>query len=115
MNGGILDEVQRDPRMARFFQHVMNKVSRLITDEGGWGHLEFELSSFPLRVLLSNSQEAAWLGPSEKPVCHFYAGIVSGYASTISGEDLRAREVSCRATGAPHCVFELVRDPQKNG
>jgi len=115
MNGEILDEVQRDPLMARFFQQVMNKVSRLITDEGGWGHLEFELSSFPLRVVLSNSQEAAWLGPSDQPVCHFYAGIVAGYAGTISGEALRAREVSCKAAGAPHCVFELVRAPEKNG
>jgi len=112
-NGRILDEVQRDPVTARFFQGVMNKVSRLITDEGGWGHLEFELSSFPLRVILSHSQEAAWLGPSDEPVCHFYAGIVAGYAGTISGERLTAREVECKATGAPHCVFELLRDRQE--
>jgi len=108
-NREILDEIHRDPLVARFFQRVMNQVSRLITDEGGWGHLEFELDSFPLRVLLYHSQEAAWLGPSDKPVCHFYAGIVAGYASAISGESLRAREVSCRAAGAPHCTFEVVR------
>jgi len=114
-NARILDEVQRDPVMARFFLGVMNRVSRLITDEGGWGHLEFDLSAFPLRVILSNSQEAAWLGPSEAPVCRFYAGIVAGYASAISGEDLEAREVACRAAGAPHCVFELVRTHREIG
>lgn len=107
-SGRILDEVQRDPLLARFFLRVMNQVSRLITDEGGWGHLEFQLASFPLRVILHNSQEAAWLGPSPEPVCHFYAGIVAGYAGTISGRDLRATEVSCKACGAPHCAFELV-------
>jgi bacteriochlorophyll 4-vinyl reductase len=113
MNAEILDEIQRNPWMARFFQKVMNRISRLITDEGGWGHLEFDLSSFPLKVTLTHSQEAAWLGRSETPVCHFYAGIVAGYAGAISGEDLLAREVSCRAMGAPHCEFELVRAGQE--
>jgi len=109
VNGKILDEVQADPLMGRFFQKVMTGMSRLITDEGGWGRLEFDLSSFPLKVMLSNSQEAEWLGNAEKPVCHFYAGIVAGYARAISGEELEAREVACKAMGAPRCVFELIR------
>ncbi|MBW1989581.1 MAG: 4-vinyl reductase [Deltaproteobacteria bacterium] len=105
----ILDEVQADPLMARFFANTMNMVSRLITDEGGWGRLTFDVSSMPLKVVLENSQEAQWLGPSLKPVCHFYAGIVAGYASAISGEDLVCREVECKAAGAKHCVFEVHR------
>ena len=108
-NSRVLDEVQDNPRFARFFQRVVSMMSRLITDEGGWGHLDFDFSSFPLRVVLSNSQEARWLGPADEPVCHFYAGIVAGYASTISGEDLVATEVECAATGAPQCVFEVER------
>ena len=108
-NSTIVDDVRTDPLLARFFLKVMGMVSRLITDEGGWGHLDFELQSSPLRVLLSNSQEAAWLGPSDKPVCHLYAGIVAGYTSAISGEELHAREVECRAMGAPRCVFEVDR------
>ncbi|OGO06240.1 MAG: 4-vinyl reductase [Chloroflexi bacterium RBG_13_56_8b] len=108
-NSTIVDDVRSDPHLARFFLKVMGMISRLITDEGGWGHLEFELQSKPLRVLLSNSQEAAWLGPSEKPVCHLYAGIVAGYTSAISGEELHAREVSCKAMGEPCCTFEIDR------
>ncbi len=108
-NSTIVDDVSTDPLLARFFVKVMEMVSRLITDEGGWGHLEFEVEGKPLRVLLSNSQEAAWLGPSEKPVCHLYAGIVAGYTSAITGEELRSREVACRAMGAPKCVFEIER------
>ena len=94
-------------------------MSRLITDEGGWGRLEFDFSRFPLRVTLHNSQEARWLGPASEPVCHFYAGIVAGYASTISGETLVAKRspakplahqlVFSRYAGVP-LVAE--RDPQ---
>ena len=106
-NSRILDEVRTDPLMARFFQKTMNMMSRLITDEGGWGHLEFDFSADPMRVSLFNSQEARWLGPSNQPVCHFYAGIVAGFAGTISGRPISVREVECRAMGADRCLFEL--------
>jgi hypothetical protein len=108
-NSTIVDDMRSDPLLARFFVKVMGMVSRLITDEGGWGHLDFEVESKPLRVILAGSQEAAWLGPTDRPVCHLYAGIVAGYASAISGEELFAREVECRAMGAPACVFEIER------
>jgi len=112
-NARVLDQVQSDPQMARFFGNVMKMMSKLITDEGGWGHLDFDFSSFPLKVMLTNSQEARWLGPSDRPTCHFYAGIVAGYAGTISGEDLIAEEVACAAMGAPQCVFEIRREAEK--
>jgi hypothetical protein len=107
VNHTILDDVRADTLTARFFTRVMDMTSRIITDEGGWGHLEFDVSSRPMRVYLSHSQEAAWLGPSDKPVCHLYTGIVAGYTAAISGQELRAREVECAAMGAPRCVFEL--------
>lgn len=112
-NSRILDEVRTDPLIARFFQKTMNMMSRLITDEGGWGHLEFDFSADPMRVMLFNSQEARWLGPADKPVCHFYAGIVAGYAGTISGRTIKVREVECRAVGADKCVFHLYTDRSK--
>jgi predicted hydrocarbon binding protein len=109
-NSTIVDDVHKDPLLAGFFIKVMNMVSRLITDEGGWGHLDFEgVRSQPMRVTLTNSQEAEWLEPSDKPVCHLYTGIVAGYTSAISGRELRAREVECKAMGAPKCVFEIER------
>jgi uncharacterized protein len=108
-NSTIIDDVRSDSHLARFFTRVMDVVSRLITDEGGWGHLEFEVESSPMRVYLSDSQEAEWLGPSDEPVCALYTGIVAGYTSAISGEELSAREVECKAMGAPRCVFEIDR------
>ena len=110
-NSRILDEVRTDPLMAGFFEKTMNMMSRLITDEGGWGHLEFDFSAQPMRVTLHNSQEARWLRPSDKPVCHFYAGIVAGYAGTISGRPITVREADCRAMGADKCVFHLFEEP----
>jgi len=108
-NGRILDEIKTDPMMMRFFQSVMKMMSRLITDGGGWGHLDFDFSTEPYKVILSNSQEARWLGESDRPVCHFYAGIVAGYAGSISGQPFESKEVECKAAGAPKCVFELRR------
>ncbi|MFZ5565087.1 MAG: V4R domain-containing protein [Thermodesulfobacteriota bacterium] len=109
-NSQILDQVRADPLMARFFTKTMNMMSRLITDEGGWGHLDFDFGATPMRVFLSNSQEARWLGPSPTPVCHFYAGIVAGYAGTISGRAIKVQEVACRAVGAERCVFHLFEE-----
>ena len=109
-NSTILDDMRTNPLIASFFIKTMNMVSRLITDEGGWGRLEFEgVRHDPMRVALVNSQEADWLGPSETPVCHLYTGIVAGYTSAISGQELRAREVECSAMGASKCVFEIER------
>ncbi|ABW66502.1 4-vinyl reductase [Desulfosudis oleivorans] len=109
-NSQILDQVRTDPLMAKFFTKTMNMMSRLITDEGGWGHLDFDFSAAPMQVFLSNSQEARWLGPSPTPVCHFYAGIVAGYAGTISGKTIRVKEVACSAMGAEKCVFHLFEE-----
>ena len=106
----IFDHIKTDPLMARFFTKTMDMMSRLITDEGGWGRLEFGFDQDPMTVTLHHSQEAAWLTPSEVPVCHFYAGIVAGYASTISGETIHVKEKACKACGAPACVFELERE-----
>lgn len=109
MRKQVLDQVQTDPVLAGFFSQIVKTMSKLITDEGGWGHLDFDFSAMPLKVSLLNSQEARWLGPSKTPVCHFYAGIVAGYASTISNEPMKAKEIACKAMGAPCCVFTVER------
>jgi predicted hydrocarbon binding protein len=109
MGGRTLDEVRRDPLTARVLARTLRMMSKLITDEGGWGHLEFDVVADPIRVVLSHSQEARWLGPASRPVCRFYAGIVAGYAGTLAGEPMQAEETACRAAGAPDCVFEVTR------
>jgi predicted hydrocarbon binding protein len=107
-SGEAAQRLHSDPLMARFFAHTMKMVCRLIISEGGWGVVEeMDFLADPMRVTLLHSNEARWVGPSNKPVCHVCAGVVAGYASAIFLRDLDAVEVACRATGAPKCVFEL--------
>ena len=107
-SAGLLERVRSDPLMARFLNKVLATESRIIINEGGWGSVEeFDFSTSPLRAVLANSQEAAWMGPSYGPVCHYFAGGAAGHASAITGEFFEGREVECAAAGAPRCVFEM--------
>ncbi len=108
-NKKIIERVRSDPLMARFFNHIEGMVTRLILNEGGWGHIEFDLASRPMKVRLYNSQEARYLGPAENPVCMFFTGFIAGHASSLIGERVEAREVSCAASGEPYCTFEIDR------
>jgi predicted hydrocarbon binding protein len=107
-NAGLLERVRSDPILAEFLTKTLEKESRIIINEGGWGSVEeFDFSSTPLRTVLANSQEAAWMGPSGGPVCHYFAGGAAGHVSAITGEYFEGREVECAAAGAPKCVFEM--------
>ncbi len=107
--GGLLDRVRSDPLMARFLNKVLTMETRIIINEGGWGAVvEFDFASTPIRAALLNSQESAWLGHSDIPVCRYFAGGGAGHASAITGEWFQGREVECASTGAPCCVFEMV-------
>jgi predicted hydrocarbon binding protein len=108
-NSEIVDQIRTDPMMARFFNHIERMVTRIILNEGGWGHIDFDFKVKPIKVMLYNSQEARYMGPSDKPVCQFFAGFIAGHASSLFGERVEAREVSCRATGEPCCTFEIDR------
>ena len=108
-NSEIMDRIRTDPVMARFFNHIEGMVTRLILNEGGWGHIDFDFSSRPMKVSLYNSQEARYLGPSHKPVCQFFSGFIAGHASSLLGERVEACEVTCQAMGEPCCTFEIDR------
>jgi predicted hydrocarbon binding protein len=103
-----LQALRRDPAERRFFELAMKMVCRLIINEGGWGAVEsLDLGSDPMRVVLGNSNEARWAGPSDAPVCYVSAGVIAGYASRLFNADLDAREVQCAAMGHPRCVFHV--------
>jgi predicted hydrocarbon binding protein len=107
-SGTAAQSLQSDPQMERFFQAVMKMVCRIIINEGGWGSVEkIDLRSNPMQLVLANSNEARWVGPSESPVCFICAGVVAGYASGIFRRDVDAKEVECAAMGSSHCTFEL--------
>lgn len=62
-----------------------------------------------------NSYEAAqhlkFHGISEYPVCHTLTGYASGYMSTICGQTLLAKELTCVGKGDSECSWEV--KPQK--
>jgi uncharacterized protein len=108
-SGGLLERVREDTDMARLLNKVVAMESRLIINEGGWGSVEsFDFGATPLTAVLANSQEAAWMGPSDVPVCHYFAGGAAGHVSAITGEWFEGAEVECAAAGARACTFEMV-------
>lgn len=62
-----------------------------------------------------DSYEAAehikWLGRSKAPVCHTLIGFASGFISTIFGQTLLAKEVTCVGKGDADCRWII--KPQK--
>lgn len=107
--GNLLERVRSDSEMAGLFNKVLQMETRIIINEGGWGNVvEFDYSATPIRAVLANSQESAWLGGASGPVCTYFAGGAAGHASAVTGEWFEGREVECASAGAAVCVFELV-------
>ncbi|MBU1671346.1 MAG: 4-vinyl reductase [Actinobacteria bacterium] len=105
--GRLLESARSDPLMARFLDGVLKTESALIITGGGWGNItDFDYSGPVIRVEHEFAQEAAWLGPSDGPVCRYFAGGMAGHVSAVAGRWYEAREVECAAEGAPRCVFE---------
>jgi uncharacterized protein len=107
---GSADKFRSDPSLGRMIEESTALMLRLIAMEGGWGNVASNILEEPIKVTVKNSPEARWLGPSDKPVCHMFAGVSAGNTSFINGVKYRARETSCMAMGAPCCVFELEKE-----
>jgi uncharacterized protein len=76
--------------------------------EAGWGRAAFELGSLTRGVVFVELRESAVvsaLGPSDQPVCHWYAGLFAGALSFVERAERHCVEVQCGALGAPTCQF----------
>lgn len=62
------------------------------------------------RAICRDSFEASiWennFGPSEEPICGIMAGVLGGFASTVTGIEMLVRETACKTQGHAACVFE---------
>jgi len=77
----------------------------------GWGKVTVRTkkdSEKSLIVLLEKSANAIVYGPSDKPIDHFFRGLVCGAWSYVYGEDLDAIETKCLARGDNACEFLLM-------
>lgn len=74
----------------------------------GWGIWEFNRSSTRLELKVRNSPFATGYGASPHPVCHAISGMATAVARVVLGrDDIVAKEATCMACGAPHCMFEV--------
>jgi len=105
-----LDAVRSDPDLLRLVSKGLNLTNRFIHDEGGYGRIEVDLASDPIRVTITNSLTARLAGRSDRPVCAASCGMIEGAMSYMLGKNFRAREVECAAMGARRCSFELAEE-----
>ena len=76
----------------------------------GWGNWEVDMSDQKNGFMFINifdSAVARTLGDVGKPVCHVYAGLFSGFFSSLIGKDLGCIELQCYAMGETYCKFLL--------
>ncbi len=76
----------------------------------GFGHIEIDFGALDegmVNFAVRNSLIAAAYGPSDRPVCHFYAGFGAGTMKEIFGVDAHCEEVACASTGAELCQFQI--------
>ena len=76
----------------------------------GWGNWEVDMSEQKNGFMFINifdSAVARTLGDVGKPVCHIYAGLFSGFFSSLIGKDLGCIELQCYAMGETYCKFLL--------
>ncbi|NJP09233.1 MAG: 4-vinyl reductase [Leptolyngbyaceae cyanobacterium RU_5_1] len=69
----------------------------------GWGKIEFDQSHQQRGFLLIktwNSPFASQAPNSDRPVCHFEAGILSSFFSQLTSKDLHCIQISCESLGA---------------
>jgi hypothetical protein len=96
------------------FHFSDEEILRFMIEMGpqiGWGRFELERfdpanKSLTLKVYHSPFAEA--YGLSQKPVCHFIRGVLSGMASVIFEKESEIMETRCLAKGDPFCRFEIV-------
>jgi len=74
----------------------------------GWGRWGLDMNSLKdgyIFVDLFDSAVAKSLGQVGKPVCHLYAGLLSGFFSVVFEKNLSSTEVQCYAMGNEFCRF----------
>ncbi len=71
-----------------------------------WGQARLVRGDGPWTLYVRESVLATNIR-SKKPVCHPIAGYWAGFLHVALGREVEVREVTCAATGAEECVFEV--------
>jgi predicted hydrocarbon binding protein len=81
----------------------------------GWGKWEVDMDQRKqgfIFINLFDSAVAKTLGDVGKPVCHLYAGLFSGFFTSMVSRSLSCIEVQCYAMGETYCKF-LIASQQR--
>lgn len=76
----------------------------------GWGRWEVDMSDRKqgfIFINLFDSAVARTLGDVGKPVCYLYAGLFSGFFSSLVKKSLNCIEIQCYSMGETYCKFLL--------
>ena len=69
--------------------------------------LQVDKSVPEIKFKLENSSLTKQYGRSDHPIDHLFRGMATGCMCVCYDRDLDGVEISCKAMGAPHCVFVI--------
>ncbi|MEM4573349.1 MAG: V4R domain-containing protein [Candidatus Caldarchaeum sp.] len=87
-------------------------ILALAAQKSGWGRIILENRlqlDETIKVFFENCAFCEGLHGENSPSCYFLAGILSGIAQRLFGEEFSARETECRAVGGNSCVFSVAK------
>lgn len=80
--------------------------------KSGWGKITIinnMITDETMEVLFENCAFCEGVTGENNPSCHFLAGILTGIAEGLFGEDFTAREIECRAVRGNICKFFVAK------
>jgi hypothetical protein len=82
--------------------------------QGGWGMIKskIDLTKKEAVIRIENCATAR-KSKSNKPICYFVSGFISGVADAILNEVTDCSETKCMAKGDPFCEFKVERPPDR--
>lgn len=93
------------------------RVAEMLYALSGWGNIKFaDIAADPEKKTLrftgtwrDSTESVMWHSEghvSEEPMCHVLSSVLSGYASTVIGQEVLVKETSCQVQGRECCSFE---------
>jgi predicted hydrocarbon binding protein len=106
--------VERRTGMAMPAELDMRWFGQLLADlceELGWGRLTVEELDSGAMTCSSRDWSEAESGTSKRPSCHFTAGILAAFFTSLAESSVGVLETECRSSGDDCCRF-LVGSPE---
>lgn len=88
-------------------QRVFRNLSKSVDQ-----HIELSLEDHPDKLVYVAESCLVCAGKeSDTPMCALMDGYIHESMTWTTGKDFEVKEIACRATGAPACVWEISKQP----